>query len=180
MKRTSIRIIVILVAGYIFAAPYITVYQMKIAAENHDGEALSEHIDFPSLRQHLKDQLTVQLAAEMTQEEMDDNPFTAIAVTFGGMLVGKVIDTYVTPAGIMELMNGEDTDTENTSSLETDTSLEPFANVSMSYESFNKFSVTVKQTQSDEDVKFNLRRKGIRWKLTEILLPLEAIYSQLE
>ncbi len=178
MKRSSVGIIVTLVAGYIFAMPYITVYQMKIAAENHDGEALSEHIDFPLLRQHLKDQLNVQLAAEM---EMDDNPFTAIVVTFGGMLVGKVIDTYVTPAGIMELMKGESPNTENTgSSIEKDTYLQPFANVSMSYASLSKFSVTVKQTESDEDVKFVLRRKGIRWKLTEILLPLEAIYSQLE
>ena len=176
MKRSSVGIIVTLVTGYIFAAPYITVYQMKIAVENHDGEALSEHIDFPSLRQHLKDQLNVQLATEM-----EDNPFTAIAVTFGGMLGGKVIDTYVTPAGIMELMKGESPDTENTgSSIQKDTPLEPLTNVSMSYASFNKFSVTVKKTESGEDVKFNLRRKGIRWKLTEILLPLEAIHSQLE
>jgi len=105
---------------------------------------------------------------------MDDNPFTAIGAAFGGILVGKMIDVYVTPAGIIELMKGESPDTESTGgSTEKRTPSEPFANVYMSYESFSKFSVTIKlNTELAEEVKFNLRRKGIGWKLTEILFPL--------
>ena len=174
MKKIILGIIVVIAVGYIFAAPYLTVYQMKIAAENHDGEAISEHIDFPALRQNLKDQLNAQLGVELAQEAMDDNPFTTLGAAFGGMLVGKMIDVYVTPAGIIELMKGENPDTESTGgSTEKQTPSEPFANVSMSYESFSKFSVTIKQNKElAEEVKFNLRRKGMGWKLTEILLPL--------
>ena len=174
MKKIILGIIVVIAVGYIFATPYITVYQMKVAAENQDGEALSEHVNFPVLRQNLKDQLNAQLGVVMAQEAMDDNPFTAIGAAFGGILVGKMIDVYVTPAGIIELMKGESPDTESTGgSTEKRTPSEPFANVSMSYESFSKFSVTIKlNTELAEEVKFNLRRKGIGWKLTEILFPL--------
>ena len=62
MKKFILGIIVVIAVGYILATPYLTVYQMKIAAENQDGEALSEHIDFPVLRQNLKDQLNARLA----------------------------------------------------------------------------------------------------------------------
>ena len=174
MKKFILGMIVIIAAGYVLAAPYLTVYQMKIAAENLDGEALSEHVDFPALRQNLKDQLNAHLGVELAQEAMDENPFTALGAVFGGMLVGKMIDVYVTPAGIIELMKGESLDTESThDSVEEQIQPEPFANVSMSYESFSKFSITIRQnTELAEEVKFNLRRKGMGWKLTEILLPL--------
>lgn len=164
--------IVVIAVGYILTTPYLAVYQMKIAAENQDGEALSEHIDFPVLRQNLKDQLNARLGVELV-ETMDDNPFTALGAAFGGMLVGKMIDVYVTPAGIIELMKGESLATESSDgSTEKQTQSEPFADVSISYESFSKFSVTIRQnTELAEEVKFNLRRKGMAWKLTEILLP---------
>ena len=174
MKKFILGMIVVIAVGYILATPYVTVYQMKIAAENQDGEALSEHIDFPALRQNLKDQLNAKLGVELVQEAMDDNPFTALGAALGGMLVGKMIDVYVNPAGIIELMKGESLDTESTDgSTEKQTPTEPFTNVSMSYESLSKFSVTIRQnTELAEEVKFNLRRKGMGWKLTEILLPL--------
>ena len=56
-KGKIIGIVGALFAIYVAAAPYITVYQMKSAAESRDGEALSEHIEFPSVRQSLKDQM---------------------------------------------------------------------------------------------------------------------------
>lgn len=172
MKRTSVWMIAVLAAGYIFAAPYLTVYQMKTAAENYDGEVLSEHIDFPALRQSLKDQMNAMLGKKMAEEVADDDPFTALGATlgatFGGVIVEKMIDAYVTPAGVMELMKGEDPMPE--AAGEPTEIQEPFADISMAYESFSKFSVITKQYESDE-VKFIFRRNGIEWKLTEILLP---------
>ena len=57
--------------------------------------------------------------------------------------------------------------------MENQTNSEPFTDVSTSYESFSKFSITVKQnTDLADEVKFVLRRRGIGWKLTEILFDL--------
>ena len=80
MKKGSIILVVVfgLAVIYLIAAPYITVYQMKAAAEQHDGEALSEQIDFDSLRQSLKDQFNVMLAKNMAQDEdLKDSPLAA-------------------------------------------------------------------------------------------------------
>lgn len=68
-----------LFAIYVAAAPYITVYQMKSAAEDHDGEALSVHIEFPSVRQSLKDQMNAMFSKRMAEDaEMKDSPFFGI------------------------------------------------------------------------------------------------------
>ena len=168
--KTKIDIVVFLVLGYVFAAPYITVYQMKAAAENHDGEALSEHVDFPTLRQALKDQMNVMLRKVTVAE---DNPFAVLGAAFAGIMVDKMVDAYVTPAGIIELMKGEKPDSENAGGDTTgQTPSEPFSDYSMSYESFSKFSIITRNSGSGKEVKFILRRRGIGWKLTEIMLPL--------
>jgi hypothetical protein len=44
----------------------------------------------------------------------------------------------------------------------------------MGYENFSKFVIRKKSTEG-RDVAFVLRRRGIDWKLTEVILPLEDI-----
>ena len=82
-----------LFAIYVVAAPYITVHQMKSAAESHDGEALSEHVEFPSVRQSLKDQMNDMFAKKMAEsDEMKNNPFAAFGAALAGMMVDKMVD----------------------------------------------------------------------------------------
>ncbi|MBB3184404.1 hypothetical protein FHR95_001965 [Halomonas fontilapidosi] len=77
MKKGLIAgIAVFLASGYAIASPYITCYQIKSAAEDKDGEALSRHIDFPALRQNFKDQMNAHMAKELAKES--DNGFGAI------------------------------------------------------------------------------------------------------
>ena len=179
MKKMIIGVGVIgaLILFYIFASPYLTVYQMKNAAENQDGEALSEYIDFLTLRRSLKDQINVMIGKEMAKEAMNDNLFAYLGAAFGTIIVEKIVDTYVTPAGLMQLMEGgklESKESRQGSIIRRD-SPKPFANASLSYESFNKFSITMIDQQGDNEVKFILRRRGLSWKLTEIILPRPLI-----
>lgn len=168
-----------IVAGIIFllyfiSLPYLTVYQMKAAAEEHDGEALSEHVDFRSVRKSLKDQMNVMFAKEMSKQS-EENPFAALGAAFGGIIVEKMVDAYITPAGLTQMMRGENPDSETSvepSENESSGNKEPFKNASQSYNSFNKFSITVKGDDSDEETKCILGRDGLTWKRTEILLPL--------
>ena len=154
---------------YLAAAPYITVYRMKAAAEKRDGAALSEFIEFPSVRQSLKDQLNANLAQEMASDkDMVDNPFAAIGSALAGTLAEKMVDAYVTPAGITRLMSGENLKQDNTGS--GNSGGDPFAEASSGYQSFDKFAVTVKDDDG-EDIKFVLTRRGFGWKLTDIIVP---------
>lgn len=170
-KRMMITVVGALFAIYVAAAPYITVYQMKSAAENHDGEALSEYIDFPSVRQSFKDQMNAMLITEMAQDEkMKDNPFAAFGAAFSGVMVDKMVDAYVTPAGITQLMSGEKPKPAEANGADSSSGRKIFSDASMSYESLNKFLVIVKGG-TDKEGKFILRRHGIGWKLTEIIIP---------
>jgi len=165
-------VVAILATVYIISAPYITVYQMRAAAENHDGEALSEHVDFPSVRQSLKDQMNTMVMKHMSSNEMKDNPFAALGTALATVMVDKMVDVYVTPAGITEQMKGEKPAPADSGQSGVGSTRKPFADASMSYESLNKFVIVVKG-DSRQEARFVLRRRGIDWKLTEILMPLE-------
>ena len=147
---------------------------MRSAAENHDSEALSEHIEFPSVRQSIKDQMNVMLVKQMAEsDEIKNNAFAVFGAALVGVMVDKMVDAFVTPAGITQLMAGEK---PHLQALQNDESLssasrKPFSDASMSYESFNKFVVTVKSNGGGEG-RFVLRRQGFSWKLTSIIIPL--------
>jgi hypothetical protein len=167
-RRTGLWLggaLALLLIVYLAAAPYITVYRMKSAAVNGDGEALSEFIDFPSVRQGLKDQFNVSMSTEMADE---DNPFGALGSALAGTLIDKMVDAYVTPAGITRLMAGESPRTDGNESRRG--SGNPFAGASLGYRSLDKFVVTVNDDDG-EDTEFVLRRRGLGWKLTDVVVP---------
>lgn len=171
--KLAVGIVGVLIAGYVVAAPYITVYQMKSAAEKHDGEALAEHIEFPSLRQSIKDQMNAMFLDKMAKNnDLKGTPFAGLSMMFAGTLVDKAVDVYVTPTGITKLMAGEKVSIDEKSQGTKDKATkEPFKNAKFAYESTDKFVVTVAD-KPEEPVRFILRRQGIEWKLTEIKLPL--------
>lgn len=177
----TMKVMLVIVGGilalYVGAAPYLTVYQMKSAAENHAGAALAEYIEFPSVRQSLKDQMNAAFATQMAKDEkIQDNPFAAIGAAFAGAVVEKMVDAYVTPSGITELMAGEKFSQEKdhgTPDAEKSTR-ELFSDASMSYESLDKFVVKI-NNESGYESQFVLRRRGMSWKLTEVMIPLAAL-----
>ena len=96
------------------AAPYITVHQIRDAAKRQDGEALSEHIDFPSIRQSFKDQANAAFAKEVLQDKkLRGHSYAPIGMAIAGVMVERLIDAYVTPAGITILMSGDIPELEN-------------------------------------------------------------------
>ena len=162
---------------YVGAAPYITLYQMKSAADRQDGEALSEHIDFASVRQSIKDQMNAVFAKNMTKDaELKSNPIAAFGAALAGMMVDKMVDAYVTPAGITQLMAGEKPLPQARQGEEasggTARKRKSLSEASMSYESLDKFVVILKANNGGEG-KFVLRRRGLSWKLTDIIIPLQ-------
>ena len=172
MRRWTI-VFLGLAALYFVLSPLLTVYQMRSAAERRDGEALAEHVEFPAVRQDLKDQLNVALGMSMA-EEMEDNPFAVLGGLLGGVIIDKMVDAYVTPAGITQLMQGEVPEESSTGDGSMGEPRErPFEGARYRYEAWNRFSVTVMDDDGDE-VKFTLRRRGIGWKLTGIRLPLAS------
>lgn len=180
MKKALAGLAVFLAAAYVVALPYITVYQIRQAVEMRDSVALSEHIDFPSVRLSLKEQLNAALMDKMQSDEMKDNPFAALGMMLAGPLVDKVLEAYVTPAGIGKLLSGEKPSVKNakkirsetesvasntTSTGEQTTEEKPLAEVSLGYKTSSRFEVEDKK----KGVRVVLRRTGLTWKVTDIL-----------
>ena len=118
--------------------------------------------------------MNVMFAKKMAEdEEMKDNPFAALGAAFAGVVVDKTVDAYVTPAGITQLMSGEKPQPrdERRERSSKKASREPLEDASMSYESLNKFVARVRNQEGGE-TRFVLSRRGLGWKLTEIIVPL--------
>ncbi len=77
---------------------------------------------------------------------MKDNPFVVLGAAFAGVMVDKMVDAFVTPAGIIQLMSGETPKTTEGGESASNSVRKPLSDASMSYESLDKFVVTVKAT----------------------------------
>lgn len=179
---------------YILALPYITVYNIKAAVEARDGIALADHVDFVSVRQSLKDQMNAMFLEEMSSSKMKDNPFAALGMVFAGTMIDKMVDAYITPSGMAQLMSGEHPDdsqssnknatpsqnskssnknampSQNSKSDHSSANQKPLSNATMSYQSLSRFEILVEKEHKN-GAKIIMRRNGLEWKITEIILP---------
>jgi hypothetical protein len=177
MKKIASVVILfgIVIVGYVTAGPFITIYQIKSGVEDQDAEKLSDHIDFTTLRTNLKQQINVLIAGE-TASGSHDNPFAALAIGVASKLADGVVDTFVTPSGLANLMEGKkplQSGGFEPSAGSGTVRHEPFKNARYTYDSTSKFSVWVKDGNGGE-IRFVLTRDGLAWKLSNIVVPIKG------
>ncbi|QCP49398.1 DUF2939 domain-containing protein [Trinickia violacea] len=103
--KVAIAFAVIAVLSYAYASPYIALDRLKRAADARDAQTLNQYVDYPALRQSLKDQVT-QLLTRRIDEQKLHNPFAAIGAMIGMALVGPLVDAYATPDGVAAILDG--------------------------------------------------------------------------
>lgn len=173
--------VLIAVAGYVVAGPYLTVRAIKSALQEQDAGALSKQVDFPALRTSLKAQLLDAIVRE-AGEDVQANPFGAFALTMASGLVNGSVDAMVTPTGLAGVMEGRKVWSNARDSFSrpaTDAQGQParaptpLHDARYRYESTSRFTATVVD-ESGKPLVFVLRRDGLQWKLADIRLPLAA------
>ncbi|KWC09867.1 DUF2939 domain-containing protein [Burkholderia ubonensis] len=97
--------VVIAAIGYAYASPYVALGRLKSAIDARDAQAVSEYVDFPSLRISLKQQVTDELMRRIDAKRQND-PFAVIGALIGSALIGPLVDAYATPEGVAALMSG--------------------------------------------------------------------------
>lgn len=167
-----VGLVLIALVGYFFASPYLTAYKIKEAVAKGDGKSLASYVDFEALRQSFKDQLSAIMASEMKDGSADD-PFAGLGALFSGAMIDKMIDAYVTPEGLSTLIKREGPALGEEGSAKGGKTSSA-SKVSMSYESLNRFIITIKGDTVGQDMKVVLERSGFAWKVTEIRLPAQA------
>ena len=64
-----------------------------------------EYVDFPALRDSLKQQVTGLLTRRIDMQK-SGNPLAAIGAMIGVALIGPLVDSYATPDGVAAILNG--------------------------------------------------------------------------
>ena len=173
----SIGLIIILILGYLFASPYIVLNKIKNSIEVNDSEAVASYIDFPSVRQSLKEQLNQQLQEQQkNSENLDNDPFAELGNLFATTIIDKFIDIALTPKNLTILLQGKklenplDPQESSKNDNEADNSKSDVS-YSTSYKSFNRFHVDIKKdTSANHDVSIVMTRDGLSWKITDLVL----------
>ncbi|MDI9697500.1 DUF2939 domain-containing protein [Burkholderia cenocepacia] len=101
----ALIVTVIAALGYAYASPYVALGRLKSAIDARDAQAISEYVDFPSLRISLKQQVTEELMRRIDAVKKN-NPFAVIGALIGSALIGPLVDAYATPEGVAALMSG--------------------------------------------------------------------------
>lgn len=163
------------VLTYVAAGPYLTISAIREAVKTEDARALAGQVDFPALRTSLKAQLSDHLVRE-AGPEAQASLFGAFGLRLASGLVGGVVDTMVTPVGLGALMEGRKVWNRASGIAppsRSDSSQQPalLKDAVQRYESPSRFTATV-QDDSGRPLVFVLTRKGLRWRLSDIRLPL--------
>ena len=64
--------LVVIFLIYFYASPYIVLNNIKKAAEQGDADKLSGYIDFPSVKQSMKDQVKAAMVEELASSKEQD------------------------------------------------------------------------------------------------------------
>ena len=169
-------LIIITIGVYWFTSPYFAVRNLKAAIVDADEPALGEMIDFPILRENLKD----QLKSEMDRWALEsDRPEAVAGMALTGPIVDRLIDVYVTPAGLVQLATKVD--------VPEDAHL-PFAALSGSLgarildqedyvidRGLRSFSLVIQtKNEKGDEIEVVFEGNGLRWVLVNVILPLNS------
>jgi hypothetical protein len=96
---------VIAALGLLYASPYIALDRMKRAADARDAKTVNAYVDFPLLRESLKEQVG-QLLTRKIDVQKSGNPLALLGAMIGAALIGPLVDSYATPDGVAAILNG--------------------------------------------------------------------------
>jgi hypothetical protein len=185
---TLIVIVVIAVVGFAYASPYIALRNLKRAADARDVQTVNQYVDFPALRDSLKQQITGMLTRRL---EADANSKLAtIGAMIGVTLIGPLVDSYATPDGVAALLNGmpprgdpgeqppappdanaPPAAAEMPASPPAGAAQPPARETTAGYRGINEFVVTYRRGEGNANYSAIFQREGLfTWRLTAINL----------
>jgi len=181
MKKwiAALVLLVVLLAGYVAAGPFLTVNAIREAVKQGDTGALSRHMDFAAIRLSLKaqvDDYMVRRAGPAAQSSL----FGAIGLSLASGVAGTAVDAVATPVGIGAVLEGRklfkrfDGSAARRDAYAPVDPAESLQQLSYRYESASRFTATVANADGDPVV-FVLTRDGLSWKVTDVRLPLESM-----
>lgn len=161
--------LVVIFVIYLYASPYIVLNNIKKAAEQGDADKLSGYIDFPSVKQSMKDQVKAFMIEEIASSEQEDS-FEALGTMLATAMVDPIIDGVVTPDGVALMLQGQELDIGLNKKSESKPELKDRdIDYKTSYLSFNRFKVQINdEDDAEKSIDVIMHRDWFSWKVTSI------------
>ncbi|TNC78009.1 DUF2939 domain-containing protein [Janthinobacterium lividum] len=173
LKKITIAaaVAIVAIAATAYASPYYALHQIKAALAERNAEALAEHVDFPVLRASVKTQLEASMARSIAATAGSDNPLAALGQSIASAMLGKMVDTMVSPAGVVALVNKSAVSPQADANTNADApadGAQKKAGYSAGYAGLNTFVVRAKDGNAQEGALVLLRHGVWGWKLSSI------------
>lgn len=167
--RSSVAGALVAMAAWVYFGPYVAARSLQSAVEARDSTRISEHVNFPALRESLKASVMSKLTTEATKSN-EGGAFAALGVALVSSMIGPLIDAMVSPEGLANMLKGEKPKPDNPPAAADDAS--SGIERSSRYESLDRFVVTIKKKGEPDSMGFVFAREGLfNWKLSAVRLP---------
>lgn len=157
-------VVLMIAAGvWYFESPVWTLRAMKNAATADDPNALNSYIDYPALRQSLKQEVNAKLMSEAQKEK---SLLSGLKVAIGSATVGPVIDALVTPEGMSAALRARRTQ-KDVAGDKPNSLIRLPDHPMIERRGFSEFVLTAKDHPGSSMV---FMRSGLSWKLSGVEL----------
>jgi hypothetical protein len=175
-KRLIVGVVAGAVALFAFAwaaAPVIAAQALIRAAKAGDEEKIERLVDFPSLRESLKEELETTLVARMRADpRVTESGLGGLGMMLAPMLVSGAVDVLVTPEVVADMVRTAEAPdpTRPADPAPTDKADSDDIHQSWGYRSLNEFAVTLTdRDRPDDRLALILERRGLfDWKLAAV------------
>ncbi len=166
----------VIFAIYLYASPYLVLNNIKNAAQQGDADKLSGYIDFPSVKQSMKDQVKAAMVEELAASDEQDG-FEALGTMLAAAMIDPLIDGLVTPDGVALMLQGQklDFDLNNDKPKDKPKAKNKDIDYKAGYLSFNRFKVQIIDADDpNESLDVIMHRDWLSWKVTRINFSLDS------
>lgn len=183
MRKWIIALVVIVVvagAGWYFGSPWLTLYQVKSAAERKDIDALIGYIDFDAVRSDLKSQMHAQARREAAT---DHSPIDPEAEAIADQSVNEQVNPTNVRNLLKEAFAAKKPDDAGPATGNTaapaggDSDSSPLdqigKHIAVDRTGFDSF--VVRGEDKPDGVRLTFTRHGLGWKLSGVRLPPSAL-----
>lgn len=176
---------VVLAALWYLLSPFQAFASLAEAARVGDRDKLEAGVDFPAVREGLKDQLNARLTTALsTDRSLANGPFGALGALLGPTVVDQVVDAAVTPDGVAAIIRSGKAPLSDIkpgkaalpppeeTAPPAPESAPPKKKTRFAYADLNHVrATTLSNDSSRTPLTWVLERRGLGWKLVRIELP---------
>ena len=151
------------------ASPYYSMFSLIRSLNEGDTVALKNAVDFPALRESLKDEMKSKLGQQTKrsisskEEELADKLVSGMGAMFGPAIIDGLVDTFVTPSGLAALIANPSSALDGKKGRNEN----KIPNISWAFFSgLSKFQAKI--TEKQETLTLHFRLTDFRWMLYAI------------